>query len=200
MPKTRRVCNDRNENTPTGKTGTKMAKHERAEEGVAAGDPSDALRAVADRLGVDWRTVPGWDATSARLFAIDCALVVYRNCLPDLRDQAQGQIYRSLIESRRLVVAEREVELGAIENALVTGLQAASAADRQVWLVALNAIIPDPLRAALAAVDAACSVEGPASRRESVHGSLCERLGSDPEEMVTTDVPSGLRELRIAVA
>jgi hypothetical protein len=161
----------------------------------------DSLDSIADMLGVERFRLEGWDETSARLFANDCASIVYRQHLPDLTESAQDLLYRLLNQARRLVIADRDGELEVIERALIAGLEGSTVVNRAVWLVALNSILPDPVRAATTSTEAALLAFGcgPNPRREAVIESLTRRLVSRAEE---ASLLGGvrLREFRIAVA
>ena len=162
----------------------------------------DSLGSIADMLGVDSHRLEGWDETSARLFANDCASIVYRQYLPDLSESAQDLLYRLLNQARRLIIADRDGELEVIERALIAGLEASTTVNRSVWLVALNSILPDPIRAATTSTEAALLAfgHGPNPRREAVIATLSRRLMSRAEEASLLGGSVKLREFRIAVA
>ncbi len=162
----------------------------------------DSLGSIADMLGIDRVRLEGWDATTARLFANDCASIVYRQHLPDLTESAQDLLYRLLNQARRLIIADRDGELEGIERALLAGLDASTALNRSVWLVALNSILPDPIRAATTSTEAALLAfgQGPNPRRDAVIDTLSRRLMSRAEEASLLGGPVKLREFRIAVA
>ena len=115
----------------------------------------DGLDTISALLEVERYRLGEWDEPYARLFAIDCASIVFRYHLPDLTDPARDLIQRLLHQALQLVTAGRENELASIERALMTGLEAASRVTRSVWLVALNAVLPDPFRAAVMSTEAA---------------------------------------------
>jgi hypothetical protein len=83
-----------------------------------------------------------------------------------------------------LVSAGREKELSSVERALMTGLEAASRITRSVWLVALNAVLPDAFRAAVMSTEAALQAfgRGPNPRRDAVAEGLRRRAFARTEE------------------
>jgi hypothetical protein len=170
---------------------------------VQAGDEMsnryDGLDSIAELLEVERYRLGDWDDTYARLFAIDCASIVYRYHLPDLNDAARDLVQRLLHQALQLVTAGRQSELASIEQALMTGLQAASRVTRSVWLVALNAVLPDPFRAAVMSTEAALFAfgRGPNPRRDAVAESVRRRLISRTEE---SSLLGGTRRLPYAVA
>ena len=115
----------------------------------------DGLDSISALLEVERYRLGDWDEPYARLYAIDCASIVFRYHLPDLTEPARELIQRLLHQTLTLVTAGRENELASIERALMTGLEAASRVTRSVWLVALNAVLPDPFRAAVMSTEAA---------------------------------------------
>lgn len=107
-----------------------------------------AMRGIAN--------IDGWNHESARLFAIDLATIVFRrrSIVMDVADQ--GSLIAYFNEARRLVVADREDELGSIQYAMEGHLALAkTGAERLIWLVAIDSLLPSPYRAALACVRAA---------------------------------------------
>jgi hypothetical protein len=125
-----------------------------------------------------------WDETWARLFAIDCASIVYRLHVPAMDEAARDLIHRLLHQARKLTIGERQEELGSVERALMAGLRASSDMTRPVWLIALNSLLPDPFRAAVITVESALASFGPRPnpRRDSVVESMRSRLLSRTEE------------------
>ena len=106
------------------------------------------LRSTAD--------IDGWNHESARLFAIDLATIMFRRRLIVMDVADQGAIIAYFNEARRLVVADREDELGAIQYAMEGHLALArTGAERLIWLVAIDSLLPSPFRAALACTRAA---------------------------------------------
>jgi hypothetical protein len=144
----------------------------------------DGLDTISALLEVERYRLGDWDEPYARLFAIDCASIVFRYHLPDLTDPARDLIQRLLHQALQLVTAGRENELASIERALMTGLEAASRVTRSVWLVALNAVLPDPFRAAVMSTEAALYAfgRGPNPRRDAVAEAVRRRVFSRTEE------------------
>ncbi len=144
----------------------------------------DGLDTIAGLLEVERYRLGDWDEPYARLYAIDCASIVFRYHLPDLTESARDFIQRLLHEALQLVRANRDNELASIERALMTGLEAASRVTRSVWLVALNAVLPDPFRAAVMSTEAALQAfgHGPNPRRDAVAEAVRRRVFSRTEE------------------
>ncbi len=154
---------------------------------VGAGSPTarhDGLDEIADLLELERYKLGEWDDSHARLYAIDCASIVYRYHTPDLDPTANDLVHRLLHQAMQLVTAGRENELASIERALMTGLEAASQITRSVWLVALNALLPDPFRAAVVSTESALFAfgRGPNPRRDAVAESVRRRVLSRTEE------------------
>lgn len=144
----------------------------------------DGLDTIAALLEVERYRLGDWDEPYARLYAIDCASIVFRYHLPDLTDSARDLIQRLLHQALQLVTTGRENELASIERALMTGLEAASRVTRSVWLVALNAVLPDPFRAAVMSTEASLNAFGrvPNPRRDTVAETVRRRLFARTEE------------------
>ena len=155
---------------------------------VEAGDTTssrhDGLDIIARLLEVERYRLGDWEEPYARLYAIDCASIVFRYHLPDLTETARDLIQRLLHETLQLVQAGRDNELASIERALMTGLEAASRVTRPVWLVALNAVLPDPFRAAVMSTEASLHAfgRGPNPRRDAVAEAVRRRAFSRTEE------------------
>jgi hypothetical protein len=108
---------------------------------------TEIMHLVDMRLGV---TQEGWTRESARLFAIDTAMTIVRRNIPSLPEVDRQTIVGRLHEARTLVVADRDDELGFIQSALETHLCLAPAGrERRVWLITIDALLPNPYRAAL---------------------------------------------------
>jgi hypothetical protein len=135
-------------------------------------------------LETDRHLLGNWDETWARLFAIDCASIIYRFHVPGMDEAARDLIHRLLHQARKLTIGERQEELGSVERALMAGLRASSDMTRPVWLVALNSLLPDPYRAAVVTVESALASFGsrPNPRRDAVIESMTSRLLSRTEE------------------
>jgi hypothetical protein len=144
----------------------------------------DNLEPICALLETNRSLLGTWDETWARLFAIDCASIVYRFQVPGMDDAARDLIHRLLHQARKLTIADRQDELGSVERALMAGLRASSDTTRPVWLVALNSLLPDPFRAALVTVESAIASFGPRpnARRDAAIDSMRSRLLSRTEE------------------
>jgi hypothetical protein len=145
---------------------------------------ADNLEPICALLETNRQLLGTWDETWARLFAIDCASIIYRFHVPGMDDSARDLIHRLLHQARKLTVADRQNELESVERALMAGLRASSDTTRPVWLVALNSLLPDPFRAALVTVESALASFGPRpnARRDAVIDSMRSRLLSRTEE------------------
>ena len=144
----------------------------------------DGLDCISAILEVERYRIGEWNEPYARLYAIDCASIVFRYHLPDLTEPARELIQRLLHQALTLVTAGRDNELASIERALMTGLEAASRVTRSVWLVALNAVLPDPFRAAVMSTEAALHAFGRGAnpRRDAVAEAVRRRAFSRTEE------------------
>ena len=162
---------------PRGLRNWVMVAPNHVEAGGMMASRYDGLGTISALLEVERYRLGDWDEPYARLFAIDCASIVFRYHLADLTDPARDLIQRLLHQALQLVRAGRENELASIERALMTGLEAASRVTRPVWLVALNAVLPDPFRAAVMSTEAALHAfgRGPNPRRDAVAEAVRRR-------------------------
>ena len=179
-----------------------MLSSDHVEAGQLRSNQVDDLGTIADLLEIERFRVGEWDETYARLYAIDCASIVYRYHTPDLNETARDLVQRLLHQTLQLVTAGRENELASIERALMTGLHSASQVTRTVWLVALNAVLPDPFRAAVMSTEAALLAfgRGPNPRRDAVAESVRRRLISRTEEASLLGRTAPTHRLPYAVA
>jgi hypothetical protein len=163
---------------------TVMVAPNHVEAGGMMASRYDGLDTISALLEVERYRLGDWEESYARLYAIDCASIVFRYHLPDLTEPARDLIQRLLHQALTLVTAGRDNELASIERALMTGLEAASRVTRSVWLVALNAVLPDPFRAAVMSTEAALHAfgRGPNPRRDAVAEAVRRRAFSRTEE------------------
>ena len=147
----------------------------------AAGPPEtdlyweESLAFVRMATGAGVEASNGWQEESARLFAIDAALVVIRGNMTRIEELDRQAIANSLNEARRLVVDKRDNELGHLLYQLESRLTHSwSANARHLWLTAMNALLPSPYRAAQTTVESAYRIVGQDSDRLSEQ--LAERL------------------------
>ncbi|MCI0425537.1 MAG: hypothetical protein L0Z47_06760 [Actinobacteria bacterium] len=91
----------------------------------------------------------GWNRESARLFAIDAAMLACREGGSLLGDAELRQMLLKLGEARRLVVDDRDYELEWLLDELLPYL-AHSSATRPTWATVMNALLPCPYRSAVA--------------------------------------------------
>ena len=94
----------------------------------------------------------GWSGESARLFALDIAMSAIRPSLTTLNESERQLLIEGLQQARTLVVGGRDDEIGFLQEAFEAQLRLASPDKRVVLLSALDALIPDPYRAALVSV------------------------------------------------
>lgn len=92
----------------------------------------------------------GWNAETARLFAIDTAMAVVRRNIAVLSEPEKQRLITKLQEARALVVSGRDAELGFLQAAMEANMPLAdSDRARLMWLIAIDALLPSPYRAAL---------------------------------------------------
>lgn len=95
-------------------------------------------------------TSDGWSRETARLFAIDTAILAARRNLALMSEADRQSLLLLLQQARAVVTAQRDDELGFVQAALEAHLgMTAPGRERQVWLTAIDALIPSPFRAAL---------------------------------------------------
>jgi hypothetical protein len=93
-----------------------------------------------------------------------------------LSEADRQSIILLLQHARALVTAQRDNELGFVQAALEAHLdRTASGRERQVWLTAIDALIPSPYRAALVATKSALTLGATESLVDLV-GLLRDRL------------------------
>ncbi|GEM_PF-3033562 len=170
--------------------------------GNLASNRFDGLDSIAELLEIERYRLGEWDEIHARLYAIDCASIVYRYHTPDLNETARDIVQRLLHQAMQLVTSGRQSELASIEKALMTGLESASTVTRAVWLVALNAVIPDAFRAAVMSTEGALLSfgRGPNPRRDAVAESVRRRVISRTEEASLLGAVGPQHRLPYAVA
>jgi hypothetical protein len=104
-------------------------------------------------------TSQGWNRETARHFALDSAQIATRRNLALLSEADRQSLILLLQQARSLVTAGRDDELDFIQAALQARVAPAEAPrERQVWLVAIDALIPSPFRAALVVTRGALSL------------------------------------------
>lgn len=126
-------------------------------------------------------TSTGWNAETARLFALDTAMTAIRRHLALISEADKHSLVTRLHEARSLVVAGRDSELGFIQASLETHLaMAISEGERHVWLSAIDALMPCPFRSALVSTRNALSlkaIEGFPDAARLLRNRLLARLG-----------------------
>lgn len=120
----------------------------------------------------------GWSGESARLFALDIAMAAIRRNLTALGESERQVLIRGLQQARTLVIGGRDDEIGFLQEAFEAQLRLASQDKRLVLLSALDALVPDPYRAALVSVRDTLEMEGTDSDLEALlRDRLVARLG-----------------------
>jgi hypothetical protein len=128
-------------------------KVERVLEFEAIGDRDSSLAEIMHLVDIPAGVVSdGWSGESARLFALDIAMTAIRRNLTALAESERQVLLQGLQQARTLVVGGRDDEIGFLQEAFEAQLRLASPDKRQVLLSALDALIPDPYRAALVSV------------------------------------------------
>lgn len=126
--------------------------------------------------------VSEWNPQTARLFALDAAMATIRRDAAVLSDADRHNLTSYLQEAKGLVVADRDHELGFLQAAMETRLSIISPGERrQVWLTAIDSLIPSPYRAALVSTENAISL-GNRGTLASVSTLLRDRLSAGPGE------------------
>lgn len=123
----------------------------------------------------------GWNRESARLFAIDTAIMFIRRNIDAVSEADRQTLTARLQEARTLVVGDRDSELGFIQAGLESQLVLAKPGrERWVWLAAIDALLPSPFRAALVATRNAVALAAPETFSDlgaQLRGRLIARLG-----------------------
>lgn len=128
--------------------GTRLLQHEANR---AKPDPGTSLTEIMHLVDIGAGVASdGWHAESARLFAIDTAVMVTRRYASRLTESDRQTVIASLHEARRLVVSGRDDELGFVQSTLECHLAISEPGTaRHIWLVCIDALLPSPFRAAL---------------------------------------------------
>lgn len=104
----------------------------------------------------------GWNPQTARLFALDAAMATIRRDAGILSDADRHNLTSYLQEAKSLVVADRDDELGFLQAAMEARLSLIPPGERrQVWLTAIDSLIPSPYRSALVSTENAISLGNP---------------------------------------
>lgn len=106
----------------------------------------------------------GWGSQAARLYALDIAMAVVNRNVNVIAEVGRQTLFGRLQEARTLVVAGRDDELGFVQGALEANLALTrSGRERSVWLTAIDAMMPNPHRAALICTRDALAIGTPAT-------------------------------------
>jgi len=125
-------------------------------------------------------TSEGWNRETARMYAIDVAMMVLRRHLLALTEVHRQTLTYQLQEARSLVMSGRDGEIGFIQAALESHLSLAqSTEERRLWLTAIDAFLPSPFRAALVSTRNALALGGSelAGFADQLRERLLARLG-----------------------
>jgi hypothetical protein len=153
---------------------------------------SEIMHLVDMRLG---RSDEGWTGETARLFAIDTAMTIARRHARHLADGEVDHIVARLQEARALVVTNRDDELGYLQAAMECQLGVSSVGPgRKMWLIAIDALIPNPYRAALVSTRSALSLDASATLSD-LGRQLRDRLIARLDEGILLDGPAAVLHL-----
>lgn len=123
-----------------------------------------------------------WNRQTARLFAIDAAMGVIRREGVALSDADRHKLTSYLQEAKSLAVADRDDELGFLQAAMEARLSLITPGKRrQLWLTAIDSLIPSPHRAALVSTENAICL-GSSGTQAGLSTLLRDRLSAGPAE------------------
>lgn len=101
----------------------------------------------------------GWNPKTARLFAIDAAMTAIRRDAAVLSEADQHNLTSCLREAKDLVLSDRDDELGFLQTSIEVQLTLMTPGKRrQLWLTAIDSLIPSPNRAALVSTENAITL------------------------------------------
>lgn len=101
----------------------------------------------------------GWNPQTARLFAIDAAITVIHRDAAVLSEADRHNLTSYLREAKDLVLSDRDNELGLLQATIEVRLSLiAPGKRRQLWLTAIDTLIPSPYRAAMVSTQNAISL------------------------------------------
>lgn len=143
-------------------------------------DDWSTLTAIMGRIGVAPKANPaGWNCQNARLFAIDAAMTAVRRDASVLSEADRHNLTSYLQDAKDLVVADRDDELGSLQAAMEARLSLiAPGRHRQLWLTAIDSLLPSPHRAALVSIENAISL-GNTETLADLSTLLRDRLSAD---------------------
>lgn len=108
------------------------------------------LAEILGLIGMNVSEREGWGSQTARLYALDIAMVVVNRNVNVIAEVGRQTLFGRLQEARTLVVSGRDDELGFVQGALESHLALTrEGRERHVWLTVIDAMIPNPYRAAL---------------------------------------------------
>lgn len=124
--------------------------------------------------------LPGWNRQTARLFAMDAAMAAIRRDVAVLSAAERHDLTSYLQEAKGLVAADRDDELGFLQAAMEARLSLITPGKRrQLWLTAIDSLIPSPYRAALVSTENAISL-GNTGTPADLSTLLRNRLSASP--------------------
>lgn len=147
------------------------------------GDDRETLTGIMRRVSFSQDASPaGWTRQTARLFAMDAAMSVIRRDAAALSEADRHNLTSYLQEAKSLVVADRDDELGFLQAAMEARLSLITPGKhRQLWLTAIDSLIPSPYRAALVSTENAISL-GNSETLADLSNLLRDRLSAGSGE------------------
>ena len=145
-------------------------------------DPNrqESLDAIKSLLGLpDVENTSGWTATSARLLALDCAVITSRTRSSTM-SEAERRLFDELIrEARRLTLHGQHQDLDFVQGEITKLIRSqANPQAREVWISGAEALVPSPFRAAQISVESTLLMDTRRDRdeRQSSEFRLRQRL------------------------
>ena len=133
-------------------------------------DPNrqESLDAIMSLLGLpDVENTSGWTAISARLLALDCAVITSRTRSTTL-SEAERRLFDELIrEARRLTLQGQHQDLDFVQSEITKLIRSqANPQAREVWISGAEALVPSPFRAAQISIESTLVMERQRDRGE----------------------------------
>lgn len=137
------------------------------------------LRQRLDPAGLE--DPSGWNRQNARLYAIDAASTAIRHEAAALSEADRHNLTSYLQEAKELALSDRDDELGFLQSAMEAQLSLITPGERrQLWLTAIDSLIPSPYRAALVSTENAIFLGGSGIRAD-LSTLLADRLSVDSD-------------------
>ena len=133
-------------------------------------DPNrqESLDAIISLLGLpDVENTSGWTATSARLLALDCAVITSRTRSATM-SEAERRLFDELIrEARRLTLQGQHQDLDFVQSEITKLIRSqVNPQAREVWISGAEALVPSPFRAAQISIESTLVMESQRDRGE----------------------------------